>query len=43
MLTSLKAELLPPVMCKGLPVDEDFRALDALADTIAEKHRGLLQ
>ena len=43
MLSGLKAELLPPVMCKGLPVEEDFRALDALANTIAEKHRVLLQ
>ena len=41
MLENLKAELLPPVLCKGLPNDEDFRALDALADAIAEKHKTL--
>jgi flavorubredoxin len=41
MLESLKAEILPPVLCKGLPKDEDFKALDALADAIAEKHKTL--
>jgi len=41
MLENLKAELLPPVLCKGLPNDEDFRALDVLADAIAEKHKTL--
>ncbi len=41
MLESLKAEVLPPVLCKGLPVEEDFKALDALADAIAEKHKTL--
>jgi flavorubredoxin len=38
MLSSLKAEALPPVMCKGLPGAADFQALDALADAIAERH-----
>jgi len=41
MLENIKAELLPPVLCKGLPTDEDFRSLDALADAIAEKHSTL--
>ncbi|HDH96292.1 MAG TPA: FprA family A-type flavoprotein [Proteobacteria bacterium] len=41
MLTNLKAEKLEPVIVKGHPKEEDFRALDELADSILEKHRGL--
>jgi flavorubredoxin len=41
LMPGLKAELLDPVIVKGLPRDEDYAALDALAATIAEKHRGL--
>ncbi len=39
MIPNLKAELLPPVYCKGLPKPEDLKALDGLAETIALKHR----
>ncbi|MCP4230689.1 MAG: FprA family A-type flavoprotein [bacterium] len=44
MLTRLKVEIIDPVMIKGAPTDEDFAALDRMADTIAAKHReaGLL-
>jgi flavorubredoxin len=44
LLTAFKPELLDPVLIKGAPRSEDFAALDALADTIAAKHReaGLL-
>jgi flavorubredoxin len=41
MLSGLKAETLPPVLCKGLPKPADFQALDALADAIAERHQTL--
>ena len=34
----LKAELIEPVVVKGLPTDEDLRKVDALADAIAAKH-----
>ena len=40
ILQGLPAEFLEPVLVKGLPTPEDFRALDGLADRIAEKHRG---
>ena len=40
-ISVLKAELLEPVLAKGAPKAADFAALDRLADTIAEKHRGL--
>jgi flavorubredoxin len=39
MIPALKVEMLPPVMCKGLPGPEDYAALDQLADAIAEKYR----
>jgi len=41
MMPKLKAELLDPVLVKGLPRGADYAALDALADTIAEKHADL--
>jgi len=39
MIPNLKVELLEPVIVKGLPKEEDFKALDALASTIAQKHK----
>lgn len=39
MLSNLKVELLEPVVTKGFPKEEDFRALDRLADKILEKHK----
>ena len=39
MVPNLKAEVLAPVLSKGFPRQEDFRALDNLAGTIAEKHK----
>jgi flavorubredoxin len=41
MMPKLKVELLDPVMAKGMPREADYAALDALADTIAEKHADL--
>ena len=32
-------EVLAPVLCKGLPREADFAALESLARTIADKHR----
>lgn len=45
LVKSLKLDIVPPVMIKGAPREEDFRALDELADAIAGKHReaGLLK
>ena len=40
-LGKLKVEFLPPVLAKGMPRDADYAALDALAETIAEKHADL--
>jgi flavorubredoxin len=42
MLSGLKTEILPAVLCKGLPGEADFKALDTLADDIAERHKALL-
>ena len=41
MVPNLKVELIEPVICKGQPTEAEFKALDDLANTIAEKHRGL--
>ena len=40
----LKVEVLPPVVCKGLPKPADLEAIDGLAEAIAGRHRemGLL-
>ena len=35
----LKVEVLNPVLCKGLPSESDFMALDDLAAAIAHKHQ----
>ena len=39
MIPNLKVEILEPVLCKGSPKEADFKALDNLATTIAEKHK----
>jgi flavorubredoxin len=39
MIPNLKAEVLGPVIIKGFPGEEDFKAMDNLASTIAQKHK----
>jgi len=39
VIPNLKAEVLSPVISKGFPREKDFKALDNLASTIAEKHK----
>ncbi len=39
MIPNLKVEILEPVLSKGFPKEADFKALDSLAATIAEKHK----
>jgi flavorubredoxin len=39
MIPNLKAEVLDTVISKGFPGEEDFKALDNLASTIAQKHK----
>ena len=41
MIPNIKAEVLKPVMVKGLPVEADLVLIDELAALIAEKHKGL--
>jgi len=38
LIPDLKVEVLGAVLCKGVPQSETFSALDALAETIREKH-----
>lgn len=39
MLSNLKLELLPPLLSRGFPREADFKALESLAETIAQKHQ----
>jgi len=39
LLSPLKAEIIEPVIIKGLPDDEGFKSLDDLAQKIADKHK----
>jgi len=41
LLSNMKSEFLEPVLIKGHPDAEAFKRLDALADTIFEKHKQL--
>jgi flavorubredoxin len=41
MIPNLKVEVLNPVLCKGLPAENDFQALDDLAAAIATRHKDL--
>jgi flavorubredoxin len=39
LIGNLKVEILEPVVAKGYPKDEDFAALEKLADKISAKHK----
>jgi flavorubredoxin len=39
MIPNLKVQVLDPILCKGLPAEADYQALDSLAATIASKHK----
>ncbi len=39
MIPNLKVEIIDPVVIRGYPGEEDFKALDKLAADIAEKHK----
>jgi flavorubredoxin len=39
MIPNLKVEIIDPVLCKGVPSEDAFKALDDLAATIAQKHK----
>lgn len=41
LIANLKVEILEPVVAKGYPKEDDFTALDKLADGILTKHREL--
>ena len=41
LIPNLKVELFTPVVAKGYPKDEDFAALEKLADEILVGHKGL--
>ncbi|MCP4010137.1 MAG: FprA family A-type flavoprotein [Proteobacteria bacterium] len=39
MIPNLKVEVLAPVLCKGVPSGDAYKALDDLAAAIAQKHK----
>jgi flavorubredoxin len=39
MIPNLKIELIPPVVIKGYPKEQDYKALDGLAQAIFDKHK----
>jgi flavorubredoxin len=39
MIPNLKVEVIDPILCKGVPSEDAFKALDDLAATIAQKHK----
>jgi flavorubredoxin len=39
LMPNLKVEIIPPVICKGYPRENEFKALDSLAEAIAKKHK----
>jgi hypothetical protein len=39
MVPNLKIQVLEPVLCKGMPDQATFAALERLADAIAQKHK----
>jgi len=39
LLANLRVEVIEPVIARGQPKDEDFAALDKLADQILAKHK----
>ena len=41
LIPNLKVELLEPVIAKGYPKEDDFTALEKLADKILDKHKEL--
>jgi flavorubredoxin len=39
LIPNLRVEVLTPVLCKGYPREQDFRALEDLAEAILRRHR----
>jgi len=40
-ISGLKVEMLEPVVCRGFPGEAELRALEGLAESIAQRHRQL--
>lgn len=41
LISNLKVEVIEPVLCKGMPREEDYRKIDAMVETLVEKHKSL--
>ncbi|MFA7123810.1 MAG: flavodoxin domain-containing protein, partial [Candidatus Delongbacteria bacterium] len=41
LIGNLKVEVIEPVLFKGMPREEDYRKIDAMVETLVEKHKSL--
>ncbi len=41
LIANLKVEVIEPVLFKGMPREEDYKKIDAMVETIVEKHKSL--
>lgn len=41
LIGNLKVEVIEPVLFKGMPREEDYRKIDAMVETLLEKHKSL--
>jgi flavorubredoxin len=41
-IPNLNVEVIPPVLCKGLPLEKDLLAIENLSAEIAKRHAGLI-
>ena len=39
LVPNLKAEFIEPIICKGIPKENDLKLLEKMAETICEKHK----
>ena len=41
LIANLKVEVIEPVLFKGMPREEDYRKIDAMIETLEEKHKSI--
>ncbi|MBN2856760.1 MAG: FprA family A-type flavoprotein, partial [Candidatus Delongbacteria bacterium] len=41
LISNLKVDVIEPVLCKGMPREEDYRKIDEIVEKLEEKHKSL--
>ena len=41
LISNLKVDVIEPVLCKGMPREEDYRKIDEMVEILEEKHKSL--